>query len=673
MERGDRVTREQHFDVAVVGAGPGGASAAFHLAQKGWRVALFEKSRMPRAKACGDGLGTGSIAMLESMDVIRRLSGFQRVRGVDVRVNGESTCVSTFRSARNPGYGLVVPRSELDYLVAQRAREAGTAWYEGCQVTDFEFQNGRIAEVCYVRGKELRLRTRFVVIADGGHSKLGMRAGIAPHPAHATGYAVRGYYSNVPPIPDLFRLYLPLTDPDSGRALPGYGWVFPLAGSSANIGVGFYPRQSEDRRLNLRHLFTKFLQQLGSIERRMADIRLEGRWIGGTLPSGMDPSRCVANGALVVGDAAGLVDPFTGEGIDTALVSGQFAAEALDVALTHDDPKALNIYSDLLEQRYRDRFQLGERFVKTYSFMWRLLQTTINEKGPLLDNVRRSLFSYNDSSQSSSAALPTSPSDAFCRRVQVEMKSITSSDFPILGRVCLQMQDHDAANLRHALAFWSYQLGGAEPDQDAVTVSACLEIAKLAHSIQVQVIPSDSATVSPDGKTNSSGNSFVVMSGNYLLMKTFSAVHSLGCDFTQLVARAAARLCSMEIDAAVPSLEMPDGGISQGSADPAEVEGMFCGIVCKLAARLSGCPERLQESLEHFGGLLGAAWFWKTQSSGRALAEAYVEEALQASLCFPDCLAKSELLAVAQAIVFESGPKQDSDGMTHAPPASSRF
>lgn len=661
------MTKEQHFDVAVVGAGPGGASAAFHLAQRGWRVALFEKNRMPRDKACGDGLGAGSVAMLESMDIIRRLSGYQRVRGVDIQVNNESSCASTFQSARGPGYGLVVPRSELDFLVVQRALEAGAVWYEGCRVTDFEFQNGRIAGVRYVEAKELQLRTRFVVIADGGHSRLGARVGIAPCRA-TIGYAVRGYFSNLPNVPDLFRIYIPLKDPHSGRVLPGYGWVFPLSGSCANIGVGFYPGQNEDRRLNLRHLFIKFLQQLSLMDSRMANIRPQGRWIGGPLRSGMDPSSCTANGALLVGDAAGLVDPFTGEGIDTALISGRFAAEVLDAALAYDDPGALNNYSDLLEQRYRDRFQLGERFVKTYSFIWKLLQTTVDEKGPLLDTVRQTLFSYNDSSPISPPALSVSPLEAFQNSVQDEMKTVAGSDFPLFARICLHMQDQASTNLRLALAFWSYHFGGSEINQDAVTVSACLELAKLAHGVQAQVIAGAADTASSDMGSNRWANSFAVMSGNYLLMRAFSAIRRFDCDFTQLVARAAARLCSMEIAAAVPSTERLDDTLPRGHTDRGEIEGLFCGLACKLAARLAGCPDHLQESLEHFGRALGESRFWSTQSSGRAPAAAYVEDAVHALSYVPDCLAKSELLAVAQAMMHESiPPKHDSDDMMQTP------
>jgi flavin-dependent dehydrogenase len=583
--------------------------------------------------------------MLRSMDVTPQLSGFQTVAGVDVRVRGESTSISTFQSATGPVHGLVVPRNELDLLIAQRARKAGSDWYEGCRVIGFEFEDGRASRVCYVKGMVLGVRTRFVVVADGGHSGLAEQAGISPRPAGTTGYAVRAYFSNVPAEQDLFRIYIPLTDPSSGRAVPGYGWVFPLKDSSANIGVGFYPSQNEDRGLNLRHLFTEFLRQLCSMDSRMADIRPESRWIGGPLRSGMDPSRCMASGALVVGDAAGLVDPFTGEGIDTALVSGQLAAEVLDTALRRDDPSLLSNYSDLLERRYRDRFQLGERFVKTYSFIWRMVQTTVDQRGPLFDRVRQGLFSYHGTVSNGSIEPPASPLDQFRNRVDVETKTVASSDFPVFARICLQMQNKQSAHLRQALAYWSYQFGGSEPDHDAVTVSACLELAKLAHNVQEQMIAGDFYPTVSNGETSRWANSFAIMSGNYLLMKAFSAIQRLGCDFTQLVARAAAQLCSTEIDNAVPSDDLTE---DRSTKIRSEIEGLFCGLACKIASRLASCSEDLQESLERFGRLEGEASFWTTQPSGQVSAASLREQAVQALADVPNCSAKSELLAVCQ-------------------------
>ena len=583
------------YDAVVVGAGPAGSSAAFHLAKKGWRVALFEKSRMPRDKACGDGLGTGSVAMLESMDLGLRLQEYQRITGVDIRVHGELTCAPSFQPQRGPTHGLVVPRRDLDLLIANRAREAGSDWYEGCRVTGFEFQNGRVSGVHFVNGKEGSVRARFAVIADGGGSNLSAQAGIPRRPRETVGFAVRGYFRNVPARSSLFSIYMPLTQAGTNCAVPGYGWIFPLKDGYANIGVGYYPCQRQDRNLNLRDLFTRFIEELIQLEPAMAGMELVGKWIGGALRSGMDPLCCFANHAVVVGDAAGLVDPFTGEGIDTALVSGQYAAEALDSALKRDSEKCLQEYAHLLECRYSDRFQLGHRFVKTYSFMWKLVQTTVDQKGPLFDKVRQELFSYSGSA-------PEPPREdgselgRFRSSVTAEMKRIATGDFPVFSRLAMRMQDTRMAGLRQALTFWSHQVEGAEPDERLVTVSACLELAKLAHGIQANVISG--------GKSNHWANSFALMCGNYLLTKAFGAIQPLGHDLTRIVAGAAGRLCRQEIELSLPA-DRRQG--QRHSEIVAEIEGTFLGAAAKIATRLAGSSLATQDRLESFGRMLGEA------------------------------------------------------------------
>jgi geranylgeranyl reductase family protein len=641
------MNKEPRFDVAVIGAGPAGASAAFHLSEKGWHVALLERMHMPRVKACGDGLGTGSVAMLEKMGLGPRLGEFHAVRGVEVLVHGKSSCVSQFRSPAGESRALVIPRSELDWLIVQRAMEAGCAWYPGCRVTGFEFEQGRIQGVRYVADCERTLRARFVVIADGGRSTLCTQAGIPAAPVSGLGYAVRGYFSGAT-AEKLFQIFIPLTDPQTGRALRGYGWVFPLNDRLANIGVGFHPGEGVTRRLNLRNLFREFLGLLRSSQPGMAEIRCEGEWIGGLLNSGLEPSRCAANGAVLVGDAAGLVDPFTGEGIDTALVSGQLAAEAMEAALVRDDLTELNSYSRRLAERYRDRFQMGDRFAKTYAFMWKVVQHSKDQRGPLFNGMLRALFSYNDDSKSFPSS-PTNLVDAFRRRVQIEMNAIAGDEFPILARIAFRMQDNTAARLRQAVGYWAYCLSGAKPDHNAVTLSGCLELAKLAHDVQAQVIATCGEATARDGESNRWANSFAVMTGNYLLTKAFSAARRFGPDLTKMVANTAARVCGLEITVTAVNGETRPRRRQRLSVK-AEIEGLFCGLSGRLAAHHAGLPRHSLDLLDSFGKSYGAALFLHRQRSEPSVVEPHTAAAMSALADLPDSEAKSELINLAAGV-----------------------
>lgn len=633
-------TRQQ-FDVVVVGAGPSGASAAYHLATQGWRVALFEKRRMPREKACGDGLGMGSIAVLDAMGVLPQLTGCRAVGGLEIRLHGDQEQASAARFVGH-AHGLVVQRAELDMRVMRQAQDAGAQLFEGCRVTGFSRKGSRkdnhIDSVFYVAddagttAETLSVATRYLVLADGGTDKLRLLAGFAPHAPETTGQALRGYYENVPALPDTLQFHLPLMDGDGARTLPGYGWIFPLTGGRANIGVGYFPVQSADREINLRRLQAGFLDRLARAEPRMAAIRQVGRLIGGPLHSGMDPQRCMAANALVVGDAAGLVDPFTGEGVHTALASGRDAAQVLDRALCADDPAVLAEYGRMLEARYGDRFQLGRRFVRSYAFMWRLLRTTTDQHSTLADTVRHGLFSYADP-EAAPAAAARGPQAAFLAAVHGGMHMVAGRDFPLLTRIAFQFENHALGTLRQSLAYWSYRIGGREPDEQAVAVSACLELAALAHDMQDQA-NSGRVPGCRQGSTSRWANAFAVMCGNYLLTRAFRTVRVQGDDLLQYIVLAIAKLCDTRLGAAV-----------RNQADERQLAAYSCGLACRVAARMAGCPDDVQAQLGCFGTAVGAAQ--ADARAGKANDPTRLAEAMEALRTIPHSRARARLRRLA--------------------------
>ena len=642
MNTTNTMNSRAQFDVVVVGAGPSGASAAYHLATQGWRVALFEKRRMPREKACGDGLGMGSIAALDAMGVLPQLTASRAVGGVEIRLHGDQEKASASHFV-GQAHGLVVLRTELDTLVMRRAQDAGAHLFEGCRVTGFgrgdSGNDSRIDRVFYVAddagaaGEGLGVTTRYLVLADGGTDKLRLLAGFAAHAPDTTGQALRGYYDNVPALPDAFQIHLPLLDTDGARTLPGYGWVFPLTGGRANIGVGYFPVQSADREVNLRRLQACVLDQLARAEPRMAAIRQCGRLIGGPLHSGMDPQRCVVANALVAGDAAGLVDPFTGEGVHTALASGRYAAQALERALRADDPAVLAEYGRMLEARYGDRFQLGRRFVRSYAFMWRLLQTTTDQHGALADTLRHGLFSYADPEAAPAlapaGAAARGPQAAYLAAVRGGMHTVAGGDFPLLTRIAFQFENHALGTLRQSLAYWSYRIGGGEPDARAVAVSACLELAALAHDMQDQAA-TGRGPGGRHGSTSRWANAFAVMCGNYLLTRAFRTVRVQGDDLLQFILLAIGRLCDTRLGAAV-----------RDQADERQLAAYSCGLACRVAARMAGCPDDVQAQLDCFGTAVGAAR--ADAGAGKASDPARLAEAMEALRTMPNSRARARL------------------------------
>jgi geranylgeranyl reductase family protein len=363
-------------EVIVVGAGPAGSSAAYHLARRARKVVLLEGARFPRNKSCGDALIPRAVHMLEEMNILQQLRNPQRIRGVRVfmRENG-SRDFEYSRGERPTQYGMVVPRLLLDQVVCHAATTAGAELLEETTATKLVFAQGAVTGVDVVRnGRENRLRSYVVVAADGALSGLARQAGITP-PKNAFGFAVRGYYEQVEDPGEMLEIYLPLTDVTNQYVLPSYGWVFPTGPATANVGVGLFHRALS---ANVRQVFTRFTEMLCREDLRFVKAELSGGLKGAPLRFDFTAERCVRAGFLLVGDAAGLVNPFTGEGISYALESGKLAAGVIDRNLRRGILGAPNLseYATILRDRYATHFQNGSESHSRSELMWRLLEAT---------------------------------------------------------------------------------------------------------------------------------------------------------------------------------------------------------------------------------------------------------------------------------------------------------
>jgi geranylgeranyl reductase family protein len=306
------------YDVVVAGSGPAGAVAALVLARGGARVLMADPARFPRDKACGDVVGPRGVALLGELGVLAPGA----MPAGDVVLMGP-----TWRRVRlpwpagasYPSVALVVPRATLDAALHAAAVEAGA---DPCRA--------RIADVAQGGGGvELRLsdgrrvRAAFAIGADGALSRVATAAGLL-RPARALwGFALRAYVAGEVSAP-----HIVLWAPQGERPLPGYGWLFPGGTGRANLGLGVAVR---DRRAKaalagrLLPAFTAALEERGLLE---PHTRLEGRR-GGWLRMGLSGCLSASGRVLLVGDAAGLVNPLQGEGIAEAMISGRAAARAI--------------------------------------------------------------------------------------------------------------------------------------------------------------------------------------------------------------------------------------------------------------------------------------------------------------------------------------------------------
>lgn len=353
-------------DVLVVGAGPGGSATAYHLARHGVDVTLVERSAFPREKVCGDGLTPRGVAALLKMGVDPDEPGFERVKGLRVHSRDALIELPFPELSSFPDFGLVRTRHDFDALLAERAQKAGARLMERTEAIE------PILDAGWVRGARIRsvqdkdaepteVRARFVIASDGAASRFAKPAGVARDESRPLGIAARRYYrTDYHPGPWL-ESWLDLWEGD--LLLPGYGWLFPVAGGTINLGAGLLNTFKNFKDVSAQRLFNAFATMLPP-SFGISEETAEGRLLSGPLPMSFNRVPQAVPGMLLVGDAAGAVNPFNGEGIAYAMETGEIAADLVHEALVQDRPGLTMSYPTVLRQRYGRYFTIGRGFAR---------------------------------------------------------------------------------------------------------------------------------------------------------------------------------------------------------------------------------------------------------------------------------------------------------------------
>jgi menaquinone-9 beta-reductase len=356
----------RRVDVLVVGAGPGGATTAYHLARAGLDVMLVERSAFPREKVCGDGLTPRAVNALERMGVEVDDPGFERHEGLRI-YSRKITLELPWPAVRSyPGYGLVRTRAEFDELLARRAEKAGAVLRERTEavapIVDGGWVSGAIVRSAdEPEAEPAEVRARFVVASDGASSRFAGQLGVRRDRRRPLGIAARRYYRTARRPGPWLEVWMDLWDGDA--IMPGYGWLFPLPDGVVNVGAGLLNTFKNFKDVSAQRVFDTFVRMLPP-SFGVDESSAEGRTLSGPLPMGFNRSATAVPGMLVVGDAAGIVNPFNGEGIAYAMESAELAADLLHDALVKDRPALAHMYPTLLRERYGSYYTLGRIFVK---------------------------------------------------------------------------------------------------------------------------------------------------------------------------------------------------------------------------------------------------------------------------------------------------------------------
>ncbi len=345
------------FDVAIIGAGPAGAAAAYFLASQGLRVAILDKSDFPRDKTCGDGLTLRALSVLRAMEVLEQVEkGAFPCSGVTIRNSDQHVFRLNFSHPdKSPQHLLILPRITLDEILLQHAVQAGAEFFPQAKVVNIIDENDD-GLVLAIENKP-PLQSKLAVLATGANLALLHKTGLL-NKTPPINRAARAYFENVEDLDDTITLFF------DGVQRPGYGWVFPTSPNSANIGCGVFFDSRKPQTTHLKSL-------VGSspyIKRILRNARQVGPIKGYILRTDFSTSLSGRGRVIVTGEAVGLVNPITGEGIDYALESAQLTARAILSELNHglEPTRIQKKYRIALRRKFQNLFFFSRLVQRVY-------------------------------------------------------------------------------------------------------------------------------------------------------------------------------------------------------------------------------------------------------------------------------------------------------------------
>jgi geranylgeranyl reductase family protein len=368
---------ERQADVIVVGAGPAGSTAAYHLAQAGVDVLLLEKTAFPREKVCGDGLTPRAVKQLITLGLDLDAPGWIRNHGLRIVGGGHHLELAWPDLASYPNYGLVRTRLDFDEILARHAEKAGARLQERTAVTGPVLaEDGRVVGVTAKPvddrgrrvGAEVSYRAPVVVAADGVSARLALALGLQKRDDRPLGVAVRTYYTSPRHDDDWMESWLELWDgtPGASNLLPGYGWMFGVGDGTVNVGLGILNTSKAFQKVDYKDLLRRWLEHTPE-EWGFREQNMVGKIGGAALPMGFNRKPHYTRGVLLVGDSGGMVNPMNGEGIAYAMESGEMAAQTVIQALGRpaaERERALHAYPAALDSTYGGYYTVGRAFVK---------------------------------------------------------------------------------------------------------------------------------------------------------------------------------------------------------------------------------------------------------------------------------------------------------------------
>jgi len=396
--------------VVIIGCGPAGAGASLYLSKAGIHHIILEKDTFPRDKICGDACSGKTAFVLRKAnpafldEIFSDANRFMPSFGVTFAApNGKSIdipfALDKMVEGRPPGF--TTPRLQFDNFLFEKLKSPFATILQGITIKDLQ-QDDAGFHITYqdksdgLAATDKTIKAQLLIGADGdkGMSRKKLLQDNLVTKTSAIG--LRAYYDGVTGMHEKNYIELHFLN----EVLPGYFWIFPLPNGQANIGIGMESEVVRKKKINLRALMLKAINENPNIKHRFANATLTDKIYGWGLPMGVEKTQVSGHRFMVIGDAASLIDPFTGEGIGNALFSGMLAAEAIEKAFALNQFDAAFFqenYGDVLFRRIGAELKLSYTMQKLVRFPW-LFNLVVNKanKSPSLQKTISSMFADLD-------------------------------------------------------------------------------------------------------------------------------------------------------------------------------------------------------------------------------------------------------------------------------------
>ena len=341
------------FDIAIIGSGPAGCSAALTLRNSSCSVALFEKSSFPRNKICGDGVCDRSINTLKDINpaYFEEFLATQKalcIKNIEIGYQNRSYVASV------KSYGYNCKRLDFDnFLLSLVQRDAkNVSIFQNCGISRVERTEGGLK--LYAQNGEVFF-AKMLLVCNGASSKIAHKLTCSKPEKSDLGVAIRAYYSGVKGLrDDTIEMYF------KKEFFPGYLWIFPMSDGTANVGFGCLV---DDLKEDIRSIFEKWIANDDKLRQRFSEAKSISPLVGGLIPYNIDKYDCFGDNFFVCGDAANLIDPITAGGIGNAMASGYYAAQVAEKCVLNGSFSKADTTEYLTKLRKRIGRDIHTRFV----------------------------------------------------------------------------------------------------------------------------------------------------------------------------------------------------------------------------------------------------------------------------------------------------------------------